>query len=61
MSESEQDELFGSETDEEDIEDAPEYVSTPEFQQFVKEEGLKYHSKYGYVQLKTFKPYYFSG
>ena len=61
MSESEQDELFGSETDEEDVEDAPEYIRSPEFQEFAKSEGIQIHDKYGFVQLKTFKPYYFSG
>ena len=61
MSDSEQDELFGSDTEEVENEPAPDYVNTPEFQEFVKAEGLNVHEKYGFVQLKTFKPYYFSG
>ena len=61
MSDTEQDELFGSDTEEFEIEPPPEYVNTPEFKAFVKAENLKVHEKYGFVQLKTFKPYYFSG
>ena len=61
MSDTEQDELFGSETEEIDVEPPPDYVSDAAFQDFVKREGLKVHDRLGFVQLKTFKPYYFSG
>ena len=55
--------LFGDSgnEDEEDLLDPPKYIDSPEFIKFCKEEDIKVNRKYGYTQLKTFKPYYFNG
>ena len=58
------DDMFGSLSDaddEEELKEAPEYSRTAEFLQFAKENGISVHPKYGFSQLKTFKPYYFNG
>ena len=49
MSDTEQDELFGSETEEVEIEPPPEYIETPEFKEFARRENVKVHEKYGFV------------
>ena len=59
----EMEDAFGEavESELEDPLEPPEYVNTPEFQKFVADEQISVNLKYGYTQLKTFKPYYFSG
>ena len=42
--------LFGSSEEEEkvDLNPAPEYVNTPDFKKFLKDEGIKLDPEYGF-------------
>lgn len=55
-------EMFG-EMDESqgEMNEAPDYTESSEFQDFIEKEGIEFSPRYGYTQLKTFKPYYFNG
>ena len=55
--------LFGSDGGESEGErlPPPDYIDTPEFEQFCKDENIEVNRDFGYTQLKTFKPYYFNG
>jgi len=55
-------EMFGDmDASQASIRDPPDYTQTKEFHKFVAEEKINFKPRYGYTQLKTFKPYYFNG
>lgn len=51
----------GNESEEQELLDPPKYIDSPEFIKFCEDEDITCNRKYGYTQLKTFKPYYFNG
>ena len=54
--------LFGdSEESQEEQGDLPAYFGTNEYTKFCEKEGINAEEELGFVQLQTFKPYYFSG
>lgn len=68
MDSSDNNELFADDDDHSDmLEDQgpgdmpPPYVATPEFKQFIEDEQVKVHQKYGYMLIHTYKPFYFPG
>lgn len=43
------------------IEPAPEYTSSNEFKDFLKEKKITVNAKYGYMFAHLYKPFYFPG
>ena len=65
---SDNNELFGSDSEDkkEDQEDSegdspPAYTETDEFKNFVSQNRINVHSKYGYIFCHVYKPFYFPG
>ena len=54
--------LFGDSASEEDLDTSvPDYVDQADFKEFCKNEGIRVDPNLGFIQLQTFKPYYFNG
>ena len=53
--------LFGDSESEEEKFELPPYYGTPEFEDFCLNEGIQVDKDLGFIQLQTFKPYYFNG
>ena len=56
------DDMFGDESDEEPTyEDPPDYIKTEEFIEWAEAHNVHVDEKFGFLQLRTFKPFYYPG
>ena len=57
------DDMFGgSDSDgSQQFDDPPAYVKNEEFEQFVHDRNIVFDERYGFMQVNTFKDYYFPG
>ena len=56
------DDMFGSSSDDEPMYDPPPaYTQTPQFDEFCAKRSITCDEKLGFIQVSTFKDFYFPG